>query len=70
MCSRPLFTDLTYIGGTGPCGPLTIIFGSVIKILRIKFGANRSFHVPKTPVYRFDLYGRCQTLWTYDDNFL
>ena len=52
MCSRPQFTDLTYIGGTGPCGPMTIIFGSVIKILHIKFGANRSFHVPKIPVYR------------------
>ena len=64
MCSRPQFTDLTYIGGTGPCGPMTIIFGSVIKILHIKFGANRSFHVPKIPVYRFGLYGRYQILWT------
>ena len=27
------------------------------------------FHVVKTPVYRFDLYGRYQSLWTDDDNF-
>ena len=64
MCSRPQFTDLTYIGGTGPCGPMTIIFGSVIKSLHIKFGANRSFHVPKIPLYQFGLYGRYQILWT------
>ena len=64
MCSRPQFTDLTYMGGTGPCGPMTIIFGSVIKILHVKFGANRSFHVPKIPVYRFGLYGWYQILWT------
>ena len=51
-------------GGTGPYGPMTIIFGSVIKILHIKFGANRSFLVPKIPVYRFGLYGRYQILWT------
>ena len=30
---------------------------------------NRTFHVFKTPVYLFDLYGRYQTLWTDDDNF-
>ena len=30
---------------------------------------NRTFHVLKTPVYRFDLYGRYQTLWTDDDKF-
>ena len=24
------YTDLTYMGGTGPCGAMTIIFGSVI----------------------------------------
>ena len=64
MCSRPQFTDLTYMGGTGPYGPMTIIFGSVIKSLHIKFGANRSFHVPKIPVYRFGLYGWYQILWT------
>ena len=64
LCSRPQFTDLTYMGDTGPCGPMTIIFGSVIKILHIKFGVNRSFHVPKVPVYRFGLYGRYQILWT------
>ena len=64
MCSRPQFTDLTYIGGTGPCGPMTIIFVSVIKSLQIKFGANCSFHVPKIPVYQFGLYGGYQILWT------
>ena len=31
MNSRPQFTDLTYMGGTGPCGPMRIIFRSVIK---------------------------------------
>ena len=54
MCSRPQFTDLTYMGGTGLCGPMTIIFGSVIKSLHIKFGSNRSFHVPKIPVYLYE----------------
>ena len=24
------YTDLTYMGGTAPCGPMRIIFGSVI----------------------------------------
>ena len=53
MCSRPQFTDLTYMGGTRPCTPMTIIFGSVIQSqhtsLNIKFGVNRMFHVLKTP---------------------
>ena len=22
MCPRPLYTDLTYMGGTGPCRPI------------------------------------------------
>ena len=73
MCSRPKFTDLTYMGGTGPCGPMTIIFGSVIQSkytsLNIKFGVNRTFHVLKTPVYRFDLYRKYRILWTDEDNF-
>ena len=73
MCSRPQFTDLTYMGGTGPCGPMTIIFGSVIKSwyrsLKIQFGVNRTFYVLKTPVCRIDLYGRYRTLWIDDDNF-
>ena len=73
MCSRPQFTDLTYMGGIGPCGPITIIFGIVIQSqyisLNIKFGVNRTFHVLKTPVYRFDLYGRYRTLVTDDNNF-
>ena len=66
-------TDLPYMVGTRPCGRMTIIFGSVIQSqhlsLNIKFGVNRTFHILKTPVYRFDLYGRNQTLWTDDDNF-
>ena len=65
--------DLTYMGGTGPCGQMTIIFGRVIyssyKSLNVKFGVNRMFHVLKTPVYRFDLYGRHRTLRTDVDNF-
>ena len=73
MCSRPQFTDLTYMGGTGSCPPMTIIFGSVIYSQYTssitKFGVIRKFHVLKPPVYRFDLYGRYQTLWTDDDNF-
>ena len=54
MYSRQQFTDLTYMGGTRPCGPMTIIFGSVIKSQytshNIKFGVNRTFHVFKTSV--------------------
>ena len=73
MCSNPQFADLTYLGRTGPCGPMTIFFGSVIQSqhtsLNIKFGVNRTFHKLKTPVYRFDLYGRYRTLWTLDENF-
>ena len=73
MYSRQQFADLTYMGDTRPCGPMTIIFGSIIKsqntTLNIKFGVNRMFHVLKTSVYRFDLYRRCQTLWTDDDYF-
>ena len=73
MCSRPQFTKLTYMGGTGPCGPMTIIFGSVIQSqyasLNFQFGVNRTFHVVKTPVYRFDLYGGYQTLQTDDESF-
>ena len=60
MCSRPQFTNLAYMGGTVACGPMTIIFGSI----NIKFGVKRTFHVLKTPVYRFDLYGRYQILFT------
>ena len=30
MYSRQQFTALTYMGGTGPCGPMTIIFGGII----------------------------------------
>ena len=52
MCSGPLYTDLAYMGGTGPCYAVKIIFGhhslSQYTILSIKFGVNRMFHVPKT----------------------
>ena len=54
MYSRQQFTDLTYMGGTRPCGPMRIIFSSVIyswyTSLNIKFGANRTLYVPKIPV--------------------
>ena len=73
MYSRSQRTDFPYMGDTGPCRPMRLIFGSGIKSwyvsLNIKFGVNRTFHVLKTPVYRFDLYGRHRTLWTDDDNF-
>ena len=49
------------MGGTVLCGPMTIIFGSVIwskyTSLTIKFGVNRAFHVLKTPVYQFSYMG-------------
>ena len=64
MCSKPQLSDVTYMGGSGPGRPMTMSFGSVIKILHIKFGANRKFHVSKLPIYRFGLYGRYQILWT------
>ena len=73
MWSIPQVTDLTNKGATGPCGPMTIIFGSVIKSsrtsLNIKFVVNQTFYVLKTAVYRFDLYGRYQTLCPDDDCF-
>ena len=64
---------LIYMGGTGSCDSIKIIFGYHLNsqhiILNIKFGVNRMFHVVKTPVQRFDLYGRYRTLQTDDDNF-
>ena len=73
MCARPQYTALTYMGGTGPCGPMMIIFGSVIyssyKNLNIKFGVNRMLYVPKVPVYQFDLYGRYWILRTDEHKF-
>ena len=67
------FLYLIYMGGTGPCDLIKIIFGYHVNsshiILNIKFGVIRTFHVVKTPVYRLDLYGRYQTLWTDDDCF-
>ena len=61
MCPRPQYSDLTTMGGTEPCGPMRI---------NIKFGANRTLYVPKTPVYRFDYCGEYGILWTDEDNFL
>ena len=81
MSPIPQYTDLTSMVGTGPCELMRIIFGSVIKSwyisVNIKFGVNRTFHVLKTPVYRFDYYGRYRfdyygryrILWTDEDNF-
>ena len=73
MGPRPQYTDLIYMGRTGPCRPMTIIFGSAIKSydtrLNINFGVHRRSHELKTPVYRFDLHGSYRTLWTDDDNF-
>ena len=65
MCSRPQFTDLTYMGGNGLWLPMTIIFGSVIQSQY----TGLTFHVLKTPVYQFDLYGRYRTLRTDYNNF-
>ena len=69
MCLRPQYTDLTTMGGTGSCGPRSIVLGSVIyswyTSLNIKFSANRTFHVAKIPVYRFGLYARYQIqIWS------
>ena len=42
------------MGGIAPCGPMTIIFGGIIKSeytsLNIKFGVNRTYYVLKTSV--------------------
>ena len=46
-----------------------LVFGSVIQSQYVKFGVNRTFHVLKTQVFRFDLYERYRSLWTDDDNF-
>ena len=54
MCSRPKFKDLTYMGGTGPCGPITIVFGGIVQSqytsLNINFDVNRTINLLKTPV--------------------
>ena len=54
MYSRPQFTDLTYMGVTGPCVPMTIIFVGIIQSqytsLNINCGVNRTVHVLKTTV--------------------
>ena len=68
-----LFVYIIYMGGTGPYYPIKILFSNHVysehTILNIRFGANRMFHVLKTPVYRFHLYGRYRILYTDDDNF-
>ena len=71
--TRPQYIDVTYMGGTASCGPMSIIFDSVIKSLyisiKIKFGAHRTIYVSKTAVYRLDYYIRYRTLWTDEYNF-
>ena len=38
MRSRPQFTDLTYMGGTGPSVPMTIIFEVLLRVsIQAKF---------------------------------
>ena len=32
MCPRPQYTDLTYMGGTGPYGPMRIIFVVLFRV--------------------------------------
>ena len=68
------FIYFIYMGSTGSCDSIKIIFGDHIyrqhTILNIKFGVNRLLHVLKTPVYHFDLYGRYRTLWTVEDHFV
>ena len=65
---------LTYMEGTRHYEPLWVIFKNYIYSSYtspyIKFNANRMFHVPKITFFRFDLYGRYQTLLTDINNFL
>ena len=55
MCSITHYTDLTYMRGTGSCGPMRTILDSVIKSwytrLNIKFGANRTLNVAGIPIW-------------------
>ena len=54
MCPRLQYTDLTYMGGNGSYAPMRIIFGSIVESwyinLNIKFDANWTLRVVKTPV--------------------
>ena len=52
---------LIYMGGNGACDSNTS--------LNIKLDVNRMFHVLKTPVDQFVLYGRYRTMWTDDSHF-
>ena len=49
-----LVPSFTYMGGTRPCGPITITFGSIIESqytsLNFIFGVNRTLHVLKNQV--------------------
>ena len=63
------FTDLTYMGGTAPCGAMSMIFGSFIKSwytsLGIKFGVNQSFMCPrpqKTNLTYMEGTGTCEPM--------
>ena len=73
MCSRRQVKDLSEELGARRSGTKKKILGSVTQSQHtspnIKFGVNRKFHVLKTTVYRFDLYGKYRTLCADDDNF-
>ena len=66
MYSRPQFIDLTYMGGTGPCAPMTIIFGGIIQSqytsLNIKCGVNRTFQALKTLLTYMG--GTCRSMYS------
>ena len=48
MWSRQQYTDLTYMGATGPWDSIMIIFGNhVYSWHTIKFGVNRMFHASR-----------------------
>ena len=73
MCPRPQHTDLTTMGSTGPCYSIKTIFRNHVysyhTILNTKFDVYQTFHEPKTPIYRLDLYGRYRTLLFNQDSF-
>ena len=73
ICLGSQHFDLINIGGTRYCWAIKIIFGNQTWTnytnLNINFGVNRTFHMPKTPVSWFNLYGSYPTLRTDQDNF-
>ena len=44
--SLKYFIYLANMGGIGPCEAIQIIFGNHIKSISIKFGVNRTLHMP------------------------